>query len=321
MGLKDTFPIRRGAPARSIMDEYRSRLRPHVGNDGPQHLVGHRLGAVARYPDSFKKGQTGGGYDGVVELMDHGYRVSQLTTLELDVRVLGGDDDEPVVVVTHDPLPRRLPPAAVAYLEYNSLDNLFRHYVRKGYYRDRQLAVELKADDPDLAPSWLESLLGLDDDRLERAVARTVATLERHVEAHPEAARIRASVEFVSFNFKALKLAHERAGDGYRYHLIATTNKPGLNLIAVLWDDRDPISGSLIDKVKRADWLTGVWFDPQFVRDAERLFGDIDRARPAPLELYASTYHTDGVERFVSYFEKGAGRLAIAGLIFDLKDD
>ncbi|HEY1407096.1 MAG TPA: hypothetical protein VF857_10845, partial [Spirochaetota bacterium] len=102
---------------------------------------------------------------------------------------------------------------------------------------------------------------------------------------------IRKMITFISFNMYALEELHRISGTKYRLQFIAATNRPLLGRF-VVWRDRDLVyfDKKLIDQVRKADWLDGIWFEPRGIDHAAEIFNALNDRRKNKLGICVFTF-------------------------------
>ncbi len=322
--LKNYPVLRVAGKTGACLEEVRRSLDDLVEFRPKPFFMGHRLGEFAHYPMNLNSLDRLAGYKETRDMLDEGFRNYGLSGLELDIRVKSErpvNGEAETVYVVHDELSSNLPEPCQDYLDRNRFDALLRHYIAKKYYETKLLGVELKGN-----KRWYDPARGLltsdpeYESRLARAGVATVDRVCREMKLKKSVARqVRGSIAFACFHLSALEAAFAAGGEGFRFYLIATTDRFWSGFLNQLIWKNPPLRGAIIAEIAAADFLTGIWFDPIFYDRPLALFNEINRRRARKLHFFISTYYS-GFERLKQLLaaEQGQPRLPVEALFFDL---
>ena len=248
----------------------------------------------------------------IADLMDVCFGELGFTAIEIDVHPSPLPGDLSVVVV-HDPIkPGSLSQAARRYMRENTLTRVLRHFVARGYHREgRRVFIELKDADRKLIEGTAAAVTAFDGEA--------------------DAALIRASIGFLSFNFQALAglqavlCSKETEGCGHGYYLMSTSNR----FPSWVFDWFTPLprfDDGVAERLATTSWLTGTVFAPHWIDGFVQSFNGINRDRAEhdlpSLELHLAVYtepFDDYVERLRKESLDGANALRhVVGLVYEL---
>ncbi len=306
------FPFPRN---RISLENAFNRLKNYIEPKENFNFVGHRLGDFLHYPKNVNEVEYIKTYKGTTELMQKGFNDSGLNGLELDLRK--SSDGE--VYVTHDEIKNELHPDSLNYLSNNTFYKFINNYIDNQYYKYNKLFIELKVS-PKILDIETFSLFPDTLNLTEKQLIENIFTiLDKALIPYPELkGEIKKSISFVSFSKRSLEYAFEYSKDIYEYFLIVSTNQfIKKELSPLLY--YTPFDENQILAIKKADWLTGIWFDPFHVDNLFEIFLDINSNREKKLKYYVSTYGMDFNEllnKFKSSFRNS--KLPVSGMIFDI---
>ena len=290
-------------------------LKNYIEHKENFNFIGHRLGDFLHYPKNVNEVEYINTYKSTTELMHKGFNESGLNGLELDLRK--SSDGE--VYVTHDEIKNELHPDSLNYLSNNTFFKFINNYIDNQYYKNNKLFIELKVSPKILdieTFSLFPDTLNLTEKQLIESI---FSILDKALIPYPEIKdEIKKSISFVSFSKRSLEYAFEYSNDIYEYFLIVSTNQfIKKELSPLLY--YTPFDDNQILAIKKADWLTGIWFDPFHVDNLFEIFLDINSNREKKLKYYVSTYGMDFNEllnKFKSSFRNS--KLPVSGMIFDI---
>ena len=291
------------------------RLKPYIEPKENFSFIGHRLGDFLNYPKNVNEKEYINTYKSTLDLMQRGFDESGLNGLELDLR----KDIDGEVYVTHDELKNNLNPESLEYLKNNTFYKFINYFIENRYYENNKLFIELK-----VSPKILDiETFSLFPDVLnfkEKQLIESIFTIieKALIPYHDKKELIKKSISFVSFSKKSLEYAFNYSNELYEYFLIVSTNQfIKKELSPLLY--YTPFDENQINAIKRADWLTGIWFDPLHVDNLFDIFIDINSKREKKLKYYVSTYGMDFnelINKFKNNFKNT--KLPVSGMIFDI---
>jgi len=274
--------------------------------------------------------------------MDFSFEDLNSDGIEIDVRTVPESENFKGVYVVHDAVKETdLNEEAREYLASNTLRQVLDSFFAKDYgegkerisgIKERTIFIELKVPKKTFRPQLCSLEKGEKD-----YVSQVVAEVDKGFpQAGGTASRSPASkrrVAFISFNFRALEYARELSENkGIKdrpYFYIAGTNRKifGYSAALFFFKDIDALTPALSERIRKAEWLTGIWFDPLGIKNMARTFDRLNRDRRRLLEIYISTYKLKK-KRFRRRFLREAGRDRnghggrlnnVKGLIFDIR--
>jgi len=332
---------------REDIERYLSLMNKHVCvPDKSLKIVLHRAGSYQEYPthlnaQRFYTGRKGGKIKNVIQLLDFGFEEVKAHGIEIDVRTVPKSPSFNSVYVVHDAIREtELDEKATTYLENNTLHQVLTHFIGKVYTSadhsgpdELFIFIELKV------PKRIFRLNSSPLNREEKEyVTQVISEADKAVlsamgpkPGYPP--RIAKRIAFVSFNLDALEFAMSLSDSeeqkGRQYFFIAGTNRGILGRLAAIFFLRqiNYLTSSLSGRMKNAEWMTGIWFDPSGIRNMARTFNAMNRGRRFPLDIYVSTYKLKE-KRFRKRFEMEvlknrnghSSQLEnVQGLIFDIR--
>ena len=255
-------------------------------------IVGHQAGNPLQYPQSPGKicdrAKSAFPVLPVSALMGTAFDEMGLDAIEIDVQS-APDGDDRAFVIHNRPTLRELGNEEVAgYLAANTIELVVRHFAESGYHtQGKKIYIEIKTTSP---------LGELDNDDV-NTISRMASAIDAAVRNNPQAAQVREQLGFASFNCQALEMARGlMEGHGHTFHFIAGTNRPLYKLLARLVGE-SRLEDELVQRLRDANWLTGIWFDPLWVPDYARLFPSIDESWERKLNFGLAIYYS-GEDRF-----------------------
>jgi hypothetical protein len=332
---------------REDIDRYLSLMNKHVCvPEKSLKIVLHRAGSYQEYPthlnaQGFEAGRKGGKIKNVIQLLDFGFEEVKAHGIEIDVRTVPRSLSFKSVYVVHDAIrEKELDEKAAAYLVNNTLQQVLTHFIGMEYTSADRFGpdelfiyIELKV------PKRIFHLNSSPLNREEKEyVMQVISEADKAIlsAVSPKSGsfpRISKRIVFVSFNLDALEYAKnvsERRGEkGRQYFFIAGTNRGILGRLAAIFFLRqiNYLTSTLTDRIKNAEWMTGIWFDPSGIRNMARTFNEMNRSRRFPLSIFVSTYKLKE-KRFRKRLEREGlknrqGRSPqlenVQGLIFDIR--
>lgn len=274
---------------------------------------GHRAGSYQEFAKNLQLGQPLAPRS-VVELMDRAFDERGLNAIEIDLRASPFNERE--VVVVHDAVDgAALDDAGRRYVEENTARAVLRHFLAQGHHeRGRRLVFELKAP--------LEGL----DDEARAAIDRFAAALSEQLAGRPDEEVARRRIDVISFSFEALERLHQALGadaGGHGFMPIITTDRYPEWLVRLA--SQTPFSRAVKARLRELPWLTGVYFDPRFVKDFGALFNGINDDREAndltALEMHVSTYSHELDELVARLRAQREPLRNVRGLIYQIRKD
>ncbi len=322
-GCKIAYPIPRDQ-IRASMQRYYEATSACAETAPPQRFVhtAHRAGNPLAYARRLNGARPDPPQPALIaDLMDLSFGELGLTAIEFDVRSSPLPGEQSVVVV-HDPIkPAGLSKTARTYMRANTLRRVLEHFVAQGYYRDgRRLMIELKV------PS------GPEINAASRMLIDRIAAAVGSVDGHPDAAAIRPSIVFASFNLDALDSMRAALESGAAancgYYLMATSNQ----FPQWVFDWFTPLprfDPSIEQQLTETPWLTGTVFAPKWIDRFVEIFNRINRHRVErelrPLDLHLAIYSEtfdDYVKRLGDATSGGERPLDhVAGLVYEVGGD
>jgi hypothetical protein len=280
------------ADAATITREVRHIVEGFMPEELPSaslEIVGHQSGVPRQYPRNPVKIRRQAGTAmpvlPTVKTMATAFETIGLDAIELDVQVVDGGDSDGDVYIMHDrPTAADMMDEVVsAYLAGNRLVTVLEAFAAAHYYEQgKKIYLEFKTHPPigDLG----NADLGL--------IERTMAIVDEVARAcGPGSEQFRSQIGFVSFNDSALKRASDLAATSHSYHFVAGTSRPICSRLAGLIDETC-LDRTTVERLRSAEWLTGIWFGPGWVPDYGDLFPTIDGAWDRKLGLGIGTYYT-----------------------------
>lgn len=255
-------------------------------------LMGHRLGKTDRYPESFSDPKKIKKYEPVKAILDKTFNQLNLNAVELDLRYFKHPETIDKIFVAHDSIPTDIKDKVrLNYLKENSFKSFLAHYHQRGYHlTGKKLYIELKSKDHFYLfhPSITDS-----DIHLYQEIFRE---LNEFLESIPKKDRknILQNIGFASFNFYALQVLYNKMTQNQypiipEFNIIATTDSPLSQLFARFYG-LPSFNHYLMDLMTQNDWVSGVWYDPIYMKSPISKFNAISKARKKPLGVYVSTY-------------------------------
>lgn len=288
-------------------------LSNFVDASGRPFYMGHRLGDYRHYPLNLKKEQSIRHYKSVGQMMKEAFIYFGLTGVEFDVRLfLKGDE---TIYITHDPLgyPDDIGPQGRHYLQNSTLELLLDTYIQEKYYEIGPLGIELKSQ-PVLRGE--RGYFSHDMAYMGRLISALQRLLGRMLGRGRLAKKIRSRLLFASFDLPALERLHREIGPDYGCYLILTAENRLLGGLGKLVYHNDPLWKKQKERIGRAHFLCGIWFDPAFMQEPGLTISELSAQRSRPLEVYLSTYYS-GRELLAARLARGP-RLRVQGLFFEL---
>ncbi|MBE7437575.1 MAG: hypothetical protein HS115_03895 [Spirochaetales bacterium] len=297
----------------SFLKEEWDFLSAFVDSPGQPFFMGHRLGDYRHYPMHFRKEKEIRRYKSVVQLMREAFLYFGLTGVEFDIRLfLRGDE---TIYITHDPLgyPEEAGSLAREYLQAATLELLLDTYIKEKFYEMGPLGIELKSQ-----PIFRgeRGYFSHDMQYMGRMISALKSLLDRMVGRSRLAKKIRPRLLFASFDLLTLERLAEALGPEYSCYLILTAEDKLLGGLGKMVYHNDPLWQKQKDRIARADFLRGVWFDPAFMARPAQTLGLFSARRQRPLEIYLSTYYS-GRDLLRERLSRGP-RFPIHGLFFEL---
>jgi hypothetical protein len=292
-----------------------------LSQEKPLKVVLHRAGSYQEYPKSLKKKRFTNKSDGnklknIIELMEFSFADIKAHGIEIDVRTVPTSDSFKRVYVVHDAVKEQeLNVDAKKYLETNCLHRILVYFLsqdlrRKNHSEPCDLAVfiDLKVPKREFR---LDSYPLNKDEReyLEKVISEVDFSLESAVKQRISGLFKNKQIAFVSFNFDALEfvknLSVKKGHNDRTFYFILGTNRGffGRMAAAFIYREINYLTSVLIDKIRNAEWLTGIWFDPSGIKKITETLNEMNRDRKFPLDIYLSTYRLKE-KKFRKIFER-----------------
>lgn len=281
----------------------------------PFYFVGHRMGNFTNYPKNLNKSNYIPQYKSTIELMEYGYLTYGLNALEFDVR-LGHDGN---VYVTHDELSITPQSPGWDYLKNNSLGILLTHFLKHKYYQTKKLFIEIKVSPKLMDSSATHYFPDQLSDSEKKLIDSVLLVIDSLVYSHAEEKeQILKSLNFLSFSLSALRYVAQSTSFQHETYLITTTNQPIKKELSPLFF-YTPFTPKEMERIRHAEWLTGIWYDPFHLDNSIQLFTELNIFRRNKLTFYISTYgmkFDDLVNKLKT--EPHREKLPVSGIIYDL---
>jgi glycerophosphoryl diester phosphodiesterase len=296
---------------RSAAKEMESFIKP----TDPFYFVGHRLGNFQHYPKNINNPKYIPTYKNTIELMEYGFLKNGLNALEFDVR-LGHDEN---IYITHDELTITPESPCWEYLKKNTLNIFLTHFIKNKYYLNQKLFIEIKVSPKvidTLGSNYFPDIL---TDKEKKLIDSTLLVIDSIVYNYPEEkSLILKSISFLSFSLSALRYATQSSQNNQESYLITTTNQPFKKDLSPLFN-YTPFIGKEIERIRHAEWLTGIWYDPFHLDNSIDLFSNLNAFRANKLKFYISTYGMN-FEELVNKLSKEPHneKLPVSGIIYDV---
>lgn len=250
-------------------------------HQGTYEVIGHGVTSWRNYPMGIsKRGFVYGNNQteawDIVNLMDKSWSLDSTISIELDAQYVPPNDTlrklfptNGAYILHNIPLwgqSQNTAPKVLRYLENNTLGNAVRHFVNKGYYRSAKMYIEIKVakenfQDCDVQCTELANELKLFAKQYPRSngenwlciMSFSPHALEKFRSSLPEDVRHHCDYMLIAGHTYAWPKSRLAQAKGY---------VPKLD---------DTITKFIID----AEWLDGVWFSTQGVRNFKSLFSDM----------------------------------------------
>lgn len=310
-----------------------NELSGSVNFDNDVTTILHRAGSYQEYAKNINcpEFNIDNGIRDINDLMDEAFTRYKADGIEIDLRTVHGNPAYKGVYVSHDEIESVIMKhgheAARAYLSRNSIDQVLKHFIDRGYdISGHSIFMELKVPRKHLCSNNTDP----DENDMEylRKSYETVNAVVNAMENSVRRKSIVAHLGFISFNPYALKAMHDMDHAGYELHFLAATNRPVAGRFAALLDDElNILNRSLIDFLTRADWLDGIWFDPRGIDNAAEIFNSINDRRIRKTGIYLFTFkleYGELKEKLASYVyeDEGSGKKRklenVRSLMFDI---
>lgn len=300
-------------PLEEQIHSYYKEIASCVDADKETVLIGHRIGDYRKYPVNLNRARFVEKYDSVTDMIDRAFNESGLSGIELDVRLWGKHEQ---VSVAHDQIRKKYSDEAAAYLEENSFENVLEHFIRKRYYEEHKLYIELKLSRKIFHAKTRRMFADAVNEYESRLIERINSILEEVCRHHSAADKIRESIGFISFSLAALHKMYLVSEVHYPLYLITTTDQfMKKSLSRAMF--HIPLTEPQLVKIRYAEWLTGIWFDPYYLDDPAGTFLALNATRKKPLEFFLSTYGMKPANLLKKFRDRP--RLPVQGIIFELE--
>lgn len=302
-----SYPFRR-----EILEEIANQILKTCRATTPLPLIGHRLGDYKNYPKDANSHDLIPKYSSTTELMERAFLSTGLDGIELDIQ--GDSEDE--IYVTHDPLIEPIEDISKEYLKLNTFGNFINHFISHKYYLNKKIYIEIKQQVPIF--SWRKFTFIPDSMEFVNThfLKNVIKTIDRYTSKNPERLKICSAINFISFHLSPLEYLREISSELHSTFYIITTNQSPQKYLAPLARHR-ALFPSEMERIRRADFLTGIWFDPFYLENPQKTLDSLNIGREKKLEFYLSTYGMP-VNDIIEKLRKDSEKLELHGLIFEL---
>jgi hypothetical protein len=156
-------------------------------------------------------------------------------------------------------------------------------------------------------------------DKEKKLIDSTLIVIDSLVYNYPEEkSLILKSISFLSFSLSALRYATQSSQNNQESYLITTTNQPFKKELSPLFN-YTPFVAKEIERIRHAEWLTGIWYDPVHIDNSIDLFTNLNAFRANKLKFYISTYGMN-FEELINKLSKEPHneKLPVSGIIYDV---